>query len=74
MTEEKIVRGIRHNDLYAEVVVEMHYHEGKVWSPTLSLADVRQLERVRKALESGDIKAVLQDAKVFRMTPFEASA
>lgn len=74
MTVEKIIRRLRHNDLLAEVVVEMHYHEGKDWSPTLSLADVRKLERVRKALERGDIKAVLQDAKVFRMTPFEASA
>lgn len=74
MTIHKTTKRIRHDDYLAEVDVELREYPGKEWSPTLSLEDVRKLERVRKALERGDLKAACTEARVYRIEPIEERA
>ncbi len=73
MTSHKTVRHFRHADFIAEVEIELHEHPGKEWSPTMSLPDARKLERVRKALERGDLASASRDARVYRLMPIEAA-
>lgn len=51
----------------AEVKIELREYEGKEWSPTLSLEDARKLERVRKALDRGDLGEAAKDAVIYRV-------
>jgi hypothetical protein len=55
----------------AEVTVESIPDDG-AWGPYLSLDDAMKLERVEKALRSGDLKAASRDAKVYEMKPVAA--
>ena len=57
----------------AEVSVELSDEEG-AWSPTLSVEDVRKLERVRKALRDGDLQAATKLAKVYELKPIGVAA
>jgi len=49
----------------------MREHEGRDY-PTMTLADVRRLERVRKALAAGDLKSVASEAKLFVVEPLDS--
>lgn len=55
----------------AEVEVEL-IPDDEAWGPYLSVADALKLERVQKALESGDLKAAAALARVFELTPVAA--
>ena len=55
---------IRCGEYLAEVDVELHEYE-EPWSPTLPLDQVRKLERVRKALEAGNVADASRHARVF---------
>jgi len=72
MTTRKIIKRFRHGEHLAEVEIELREYEGKEWSPILSLDDVRKLERVRKALERGDLKAAGKEATLYRLEPLRA--
>ena len=64
---EVFPRLIRVGKYAAEVQVVYHYDTD--WSPTLAPDDVQKLERVRLALQRGDIAAAAQKAKVFELLP-----
>jgi len=70
---EQSVKRIRSGEYLAEVDVEFCYEDGKDYSPTLSLNDALRVERVSKALETGDIEAAGTDARVYRLTPISAA-
>jgi hypothetical protein len=55
----------------AEVTVE-RIPDDKAWGPYLSLEGTLKLERVEKALRSGDLKAASQDTKFYEMMPVTA--
>jgi len=52
----------------AEVDVELMETEDE-WSPYLSVEDAYKLDDVREALRRGDVKADMQHARVFTLTP-----
>ncbi len=64
----RTIKRFREGDYLAEVEVELHEHDGRS-GPKLSLPDVRKLERVRKALRTGDLNAVRSEAALFRVEP-----
>jgi hypothetical protein len=39
------------------------------WSPYLSVEDAYKLDDVREALRRGDVKAAMQQGRVFTLTP-----
>ncbi len=60
--------GIIHEGGYAaEVPVDLHYSD-ESWSPTMSLADAKKLEAVRR----GDIAEAAKYGRVFELTPVAA--
>ena len=61
------VRHIRHGDLIAEIDIQLNVYASKSWSPTLDLETIRKIERVRKALESGDLDQVRSEARLYRL-------
>jgi hypothetical protein len=67
MTIRKETKCIRSGEYLAEVIIELREYEGKEWSPALSLDDARKLERVRKALDRGDIGEAAKDAVIYRV-------
>ena len=67
----KVTRLVRAGIYVAEVTVERIPDDG-AWGPYLSLDDVQKLERVEKAMQSGDLKAASLDAKVYEMRPVAA--
>ena len=71
MPAKSRTRLIRVGDLLAEVDVDLLY-EVEAWAPHLSLQDMRKIERVRKALESGDLNSVAGDARLFDLSRREA--
>ena len=56
----------------AEVEVELIDADGG-WGPYLSLEDVRKLDRLRVALQQGDVASALKCARVYRLTPITAA-
>jgi hypothetical protein len=62
------VKFVHEGDYAAEVRVELIYDETG-WSPYLSLGDAQKLDKVRKALQQGDIQQASKLAKVFQITP-----
>ncbi|MCB8836191.1 hypothetical protein [Aurantimonas sp. VKM B-3413] len=62
------VRLIHEGNLAAEVTVKLKDEAGD-WSPAISLADMRRLDRVRMALRRGDVQAETKDRRLFRLTP-----
>ena len=71
MITEKGSELIRVGNYLAEVSVERQYGDSPEtgWAPSMSIEDIRKIERVRKALENGDIKAALFDADIFELRP-----
>jgi hypothetical protein len=63
---EKTDKLIHVGNYVAEVSVELIYDDN-AWSPSLSHKDALKLDRVRDALESGDLKSASKDAKVFEL-------
>jgi hypothetical protein len=50
--------------------VEVEYISGdEVWGAYLSAEDVMKLDRVRKALQRGDLKAASEEARVYELKP-----
>ena len=67
MSAKSRKRLIRAGNLLAEVDVELLY-DIEAWSPHLSLRDVRRMEHVRKALESGDLSGIPEDVRLFDLS------
>ncbi len=42
--------------------------------PCLSFADAQRLDKIRIALQKGDIKAAAQNAQIFQLTPVTKAA
>jgi hypothetical protein len=63
---EKTTKLIHIGEYVAEVPIELIYDDN-AWSPSLSNDDALKIDRVRDALESGDVKAASKDAKVFEL-------
>jgi hypothetical protein len=72
MVIRKGIKQVRHGDYLADVEVEFREYAGKEWSPTLSLEDVRKLERVRKALQRGDMESAEAEATLYRLVPLHS--
>ncbi len=71
MTKHSRTKLIREGHYAAEVDVELvETDEG--WSPYLSLEDAEKLDKVRRALQQGDLKRASQFARVFELTPVNA--
>ena len=62
-----ITKRLRQGNLMAEVKVTSIPDDG-AWGPYLSLDDANRLERVKRALKSGDVEAALKDATVFELS------
>jgi hypothetical protein len=67
MTRETI-KLIHEGRYAAEVPVEL-IDDDTGWSPYLSVANARKLDRVRKALREGDIAAAAVHGRVFELVP-----
>lgn len=67
MTKEMGIELVRVGDLLAEVEVRLREVEGKEWSPSLPLPSVRKLERVRKAMEAGDLVSASREARLYHL-------
>ena len=66
MTVEKTTKLIHIGDYAAEVEIDLIY-EDDMWSPSMSHEDALKIDRVRDALETGDLRAASLDAKVFKL-------
>lgn len=55
----------------AEVEIELIPDDG-AWGPYVGPDDVMKLDRVRRALQDGDVEAASRDARVFRLLPVSA--
>ena len=71
MPAKSRTRLIRVGSLLAEVDVDLLY-DVEAWSPHLSLQDMRKIERVRKALESGNLDRVPEDVRLFDLSTRQA--
>jgi hypothetical protein len=69
----KVTRLVHAGKYVAGVAVESIPDDG-AWGPYLSLDDALELERVERALRSGDLKAASQDSRVYEMTPVAAES
>ena len=63
----KSVQLIREGEHLAEVSVELE--DVGEWGASMGYAEIAKLDRVRRALRSGNIRDALQEAKVFRLVP-----
>ena len=71
MTKHSRTKLIHEGRYAAEVdVALLETDEG--WSPYLSLEDAEKLDKVRRALQQGDLKRASQFARVFELTPVNA--
>lgn len=59
---------VREGEYVAEVQVELIETDDE-WSPFLSLPDAEKLDKVRKALRSGDVALASEWARVYRLMP-----
>jgi hypothetical protein len=59
---------IRQGDYMAEVEVTLTYTDHD-WSPYLSLQEAEKLDRLRFALQQGDLVTATTMARVYRLTP-----
>ena len=62
---------IREGNYVAEVEITLHYGTTE-WDPTIEREDVEKLDRVRRALRGGDLKAAAREAKIFELHPVAA--
>ena len=70
-TTRKTIKHIQEGRLAANVEITLHY-DGSGWDPTIDLADVQKLDRIRLALRRGDIAAAAKEAKIFELHPVAA--
>lgn len=61
-----------HEGPYAAKVSVMLMEDDHAWAPYFSIEDVRKLEAVRRALQSGDIAAAAKLARIYEMKPIAA--
>lgn len=66
-----VKRLVQAGNYVAEVSV-VSIPDDDAWGPYYSLDDVRKLERVRKALQAGDLKAASSEAMVYELKPVAA--
>jgi hypothetical protein len=67
----KSTRMVHAGKYVAEVEVEL-IPDDEAWGPYLSVEDGLKLERVQKALETGDLKAASALARVYELCPIAA--
>ncbi len=72
VSTRKHTKLIHEGNYVAEVEVELIDADGG-WGPYLSLEEVRKLDRLREALQQGDIAIALECARVYRLTPITAA-
>ena len=71
MTKKRVTKFV-HEGQYA-AAVEVEWIESETgWSPYISLADAEKLDKVREALRQGDLAAVKQLGRLYRLTPVSA--
>jgi hypothetical protein len=71
MSAKRRTKLVHEGDYVAEVDVELiEAEEG--WSPYLSLEDACKLDKVREALQVGDLKKARTLSRVFRLMPVDA--
>lgn len=63
---EKTIQYFRVGKYAAEVEIDEIF-DGTTWSPYISYDDALKLDRVRTALESGNVAAAARDARVFEL-------
>ncbi len=63
---------VRAGKYVAEVDVES-IPDDDAWGPYFSLEDALKIERVAKALQTGDLKTAAEMAHVFELTPVRAA-
>ena len=68
MMKRKYKKLIHAGKFVAEVDVELLVTD-EGWSPYLSLDDAEKLDRVRKALQKGNVASASRMARVFTLTP-----
>ena len=66
-------RFIHVGSFVAKVEVRLIYDDDS-WSPCLSLEDARKLDKIRMALQEGDIKGAARYAQIFQLTPVTKAA
>ena len=72
VSTRKHTKLLHEGDYVAKVEVQLiDADEG--WGPYLSLEDVRKLDRLRVALQQGDMASALKCARVYRLTPITAA-
>jgi hypothetical protein len=64
---EKTTKFIHVGKYAAEIPVDLILDEVG-WSPAISHDDALKIDRVRDALEAGDLKKAAHDAKVYELT------
>jgi hypothetical protein len=68
MRKRRRTKLIHEGKYIAEVDVELMVTDDE-WSPYLSVEDAYKLDDVREALRRGDVKAAMQQGRVFTLTP-----
>ena len=68
---QKTIQYIHSGKFAAAVDVDRIDDDG-AWGPYLSVEDALKVERVRLALDRGDIAAASREARVFEMLPISA--
>ena len=72
MSTRKHTKLVHEGDFIAEVEVDL-IDACTAWGPYLSLEDVRKLDRLRVALQQGDLAGALKYGSVYRLTPITAT-
>lgn len=68
MTRKQTTKMVHEGEYVAEVQVTLIESDDQ-WSPYLSVEDAKKLDAVRHALRKGDLRAVTQYGRIFRLTP-----
>jgi hypothetical protein len=63
---KRVIKHIHEGRFAADAQVTLH-HDGTAWDPTIDGQDVEKLDRMRFALQNGDIKSAANKAKVFEL-------
>ncbi len=71
MSKKTIKKLFRKDNYVAEVEVSLIETDHE-WAPYYSIADVRKMEAVEKALEEGDLKTVTKLAHLYTLEPVAA--
>jgi hypothetical protein len=71
MTTRKHTKLVHEGKYAAEIVIEI-IDSDEGWSPYISLDDALKLDRVREALQSGDIATASKYGRVYELSPVAA--